>query len=196
MPSRLSLLCLLVVSFEKPAKLLQPIWVSPGFSAGRYFQFVSKNPFQGQQRELSGGRIRQCCNHLISKCTLFWPFWHCSVLTGWGKSLVLFFYLHMLGVSPLSVSKGSVICGGLLVFWFSTLKNSQLKSHPNVYTHLGCDSSLGFCCFSHFNTLCIISSYENHYQQFATVDVLNVLFFPLCSSIYFFGQSLFSVTSS
>lgn len=43
-----SLLCLLAMSYEQPAKLLQPILVTPGLSAGQYLQFVS--PFSRSTR--------------------------------------------------------------------------------------------------------------------------------------------------
>ena len=62
---RQSLLGVSCASYE------QLILGTPGLTADPYLQFGSQNHFQGQQEERCGGRIRQCCNPLISKCSLF-----------------------------------------------------------------------------------------------------------------------------
>ncbi len=97
---------------------------------------------QGQQEELCGGRIRQCCNpphthtHTLSKCTLWWPTRHLHTATvscrNRPRKATGALFPRTLRISLLSARKGSVSCGGLSVLWLSVLKDSHLRSHPNV----------------------------------------------------------------
>lgn len=111
-----SLPVLLTASHEQPVKLQQLFLVIPDLSAGQYLQFVSQHPFQGQQGELCGERIRQPCNPPLSKSTvntLLPCETHRATLSCCNRlrKVTGALYPHILTLSPLSARKGSVSCG-------------------------------------------------------------------------------------
>lgn len=111
-------------SYEWPIKPQQPILVTLGLSAGQYLQFVSQHPFQGQQGDMCGGRIGQCCNPLLSKCALSTTVaceTHSATLPCCNRlrEVIGSLYSHILTISHASARKGSVSCGGLSMLCLS-----------------------------------------------------------------------------
>lgn len=107
----------------------------------------------------------QCCSVVIlsfQKCTVLACETRRATVRGCNRlrEVTGALYLHIPRISPLSARKGSVSCGGLSVFWLSGLRDSQLRSSPEVL-HPAHYSSTGFWCtpFNHLTALCVIHFY-------------------------------------